>query len=97
MKQEDIRYLVCSNDGGIRIGDTLYLLINFYDKDRCFDGIERCTVLHYSRLHPSSIDVGDYYNVTCLLEGDISYVDLDDDRVLFASKSEDEVRDMLFK
>lgn len=98
MKQEDIRYLVWSKEGGIRIGDTLYLLRRDTICGNPYIRLECGAILNYCRLHPSSSDVGDYYKVTVKIsDGFDGYVDLDDDRVLFASKSEDEVREMLLK
>lgn len=98
MKQEDIRHLVWSKDGGIRVGDTLYLLRRDMIHGNPYIRLECGVVLNYCRMHPSSTDVGDYYKVTVKIsDGFDVYVDLDEDRVLFASKSEDEVRDMLLK
>lgn len=98
MKQEDIRHLVWSKDCGIRIGDTLYLLKRDTIHGKQYHCIECGKVLNYCRIHPSSTDVGDYYKVTVKIsDGFDIYIDLDETRVLFASKSEDEVRKMLLK
>jgi len=51
-------------DGGMRIGDTLYLLRGDTIHGNPYKCVECGAVLNYCRMHPSSTDVGDYYKVT---------------------------------
>ena len=97
MNQWDIVKLVrdSKEDGGIRIGDPIYLLRRDMIHGKPYKCVECGKVMSYCRLHPSYNDVGDFYNVTVKVEDIFGIYDLNETRVLFASKSEDEVRERL--